>query len=105
LPGAIADFTRAIELNPKVAWFYHGRGMARFDENQLDRALADFDKAIELDPQLAEAHANRGLTHLQKGSDAQAETDFARCLELNPMLRLQLEQKIAQTKALRTAKY
>lgn len=71
----------------------------------LTTIVADIDKAIELDPQLPEAHANRGLTLLQKGNDAQAEKDFARCLELNPMLRLQLEQKIARTKALRTAKY
>ncbi len=29
--------TRAIELDAKVAWIYVGRGVARFDENQLDR--------------------------------------------------------------------
>ena len=47
---AIVDYTKAIELNPKLAGAYSNRGFAYFMSNQHQKAVADCSKAIELNP-------------------------------------------------------
>ncbi len=44
---AIADYDKAIALNPKYADFYNNRGIAYNKKNEYDSAIADFDKAID----------------------------------------------------------
>src|SRR6516165_4910804 len=46
---AIADFDRAIELNPDDAVAYDNRGYVYDAKGDQDRAIADYDKSIELD--------------------------------------------------------
>ena len=48
--GAIADFDRAIELNPNHAGAYYNRGSAKSDLGDQAGAEADRKRAIELDP-------------------------------------------------------
>jgi tetratricopeptide (TPR) repeat protein len=57
LDGAIADFTKAIELKPDYAEAYYFRGLAKQAKRDLDGATTDFTKAIELKPGYAEAKA------------------------------------------------
>ena len=76
LDGAIADYTRALQLESNDASIYFGRGAARQKKNDLEGALADYNKAIELDPSHALAHASPGVVKvLLKKSDYAA--DFA----------------------------
>ena len=42
---AIADYDKAIELNPKYAKAYHNRGLAKEALGQHDAAKVDFEKA------------------------------------------------------------
>ena len=65
--GAIADFSRAIELNPKLAEAYLNRGLAKSTKGDQDGAIADESQAIELNPKLAEAYLNRGGAKQTKG--------------------------------------
>ena len=51
--GAIADISRAIELDPKVAAAYYWRGLAKRAKQDLMGANADFDRAIAIDPKFA----------------------------------------------------
>jgi tetratricopeptide (TPR) repeat protein len=74
---AIADFTKAIELDPEGASGYNHRGIAYASKLDFDRAIADFDKAIQFDPLLKNAHYNRGLAFSRKGDEARARADFA----------------------------
>ena len=74
---AIADFTKAIELDPEGANAYNHRGVAYASKLDFDRAIADFDKAIQFDPLLRNAHLNRGLSFSAKGDEARARVDFA----------------------------
>ncbi|WP_437202695.1 tetratricopeptide repeat protein [Planctomicrobium sp. SH664] len=53
---AIADYTEAIKLEPKVAAFLHDRGFAWEQKRQYDKALADYEAAFRLDPQNPEPH-------------------------------------------------
>ena len=73
----IADFTKAIELDPNDAMAYNSRGGAYGNKGDYDRAVADCSKAIELKPNYSEAYDSRGLAHKGKGNYDQAREDFA----------------------------
>ena len=47
---AIADYNKAIEIDPKLAAAYRSRGNAYADKGEYDRAIMDYTKAIEIDP-------------------------------------------------------
>ncbi len=49
-PPALADLTRAIELDPTQADYFYERGRAYAADNQADKALEDFGAAIKLKP-------------------------------------------------------
>lgn len=80
---AIADYNKAIELDPKYAAAYVSRGVAyHYSKKDYDRAIADYDQAIRLDPVFTIAFANRGLAHEQAGRREQALRDFRAALAL-----------------------
>ncbi len=58
---AIADYDKAIEINPKLAMAYNNRGLVFDGTGQFDRAIADYNKAIEINPEFSIAYNNRGL--------------------------------------------
>src|SRR5262245_27364222 len=64
--GAITDFTRVIELDPRHARAYNGRCMARRAKQDIDNALTDCSIAISLDPAFANAYYNRGMLRIEK---------------------------------------
>jgi lipoprotein NlpI len=82
--GAIADYNRAIELDPKYAAAYSNRGNAKQAKGDLDGAIADCNRAIELDPKDAMAHKNRGVAKKSKGDLKGAIADYTRAIELDP---------------------
>ena len=57
----LADFNKAIELDPKLAGAYAERGFNAWNYNHGDHGKADLDRAIELDPKLSKAYYYRGL--------------------------------------------
>ena len=82
---AIADLSKAIELNPKDAKAYYNRGLAYGKgKGQFDKAIADFTKAIELDPTDANAYIGRGVAWGKKGVYDRAISDCNKAVELNP---------------------
>lgn len=48
--GAIEDFTRAIEADPKFAGAFYGRGIIKSELGDTPGAIEDLTKAINLDP-------------------------------------------------------
>lgn len=52
---AIADYTRAIEIDPKYARAYDGRGIAYTSKGDYVKAVADVTMALELRPKKAVA--------------------------------------------------
>ena len=86
---AIADFTRAIEINPGNAFAYLYRGIAYSITGfglpgTADRALPDYNKAIEIDPMLAEAYLRRALQHFRDGNDDLVRRDLAKAVAIDP---------------------
>ena len=51
--GAIADYNRAIELDPKQPRAYMNRGFAKQANGDVDGAIADYNRALELAAKLA----------------------------------------------------
>lgn len=82
--SAIAEFTRAIELDPTYAAAYSNRCNAKQAKGDLDGAIADCNRAIELDPKDALAHKNRGVAKKAKGDLEGAIADYNRAIELDP---------------------
>ena len=82
--SAIADYTKAIEMDPKSSEAFIGRGLAYSNKQSYDLAVADFDKAIELKPKNAAAFANRGAAFEKKGNIEQAISDYDKAVELEP---------------------
>jgi tetratricopeptide (TPR) repeat protein len=85
---AIADFDRAISLNPKDATYnavaYNNRGLAWDHKGEFDRAVSDYDRAIALDPKDAVAYNNWGLAWSRKGDYERAIADYDTALRLAP---------------------
>ena len=65
--GAIADYSKAIELDPKYFTAYQFRGTSKYYLNDYEGAIADYSKAIELDPQYKEAYYSRGFVNNERG--------------------------------------
>ncbi|MEX0678036.1 MAG: tetratricopeptide repeat protein [Pirellulales bacterium] len=80
----LSYYTKAIELNPKLAEAYNNRGLSYGELGQDTEAISDFNKAIELNPKLAEAYNNRGLSYGELGQYTEAISDFNKAIELNP---------------------
>ena len=56
--GAIADYTKAIELNPNYAAAYNNRGNSKNKIKDYKGAKADYTKAIELKPNYTKGYGN-----------------------------------------------
>ena len=81
---ALADYDRAIELNPDYAAAYYNRGNAKQKLGRDEAAVGDFDEAIRLNPDYAEAYGNRGTAKATLGRHEAAVADYNEVIRLNP---------------------
>ena len=80
--GAIADYSKAIELNPNYSGAYNNRGVSKLNLQDYRGAIADFSKAIQLDPNFSDAYYNRGLSKLALKQKNSACLDWSKAGEL-----------------------
>jgi WD40 repeat protein/Flp pilus assembly protein TadD len=88
VPKTVADYSRAIDLNPKDATAWYGRGFAYDKLAQWDKAVADYSRAIELAPKYKDAWYNRGIAYRRLGHWDKALDDFSRAIDLDPKFAL-----------------
>jgi len=81
---ALADFSRAIELNPKRVQAIASRGETYRDMERYDDALADFSRALELDPGSVRVIISRAETYHLMKQYGDALADFNHAVQLDP---------------------
>lgn len=82
---AIADYSKAISLNPKFAEAYHMRGNVYSDRGDYARAIPDYEKTIALRPKKAAAsYYNRGNVYFNQGKYEFAIADYGKAIALMP---------------------
>ena len=77
--SAVAAFTEAIRLEPKLAEAYRCRGDAFGRMRDQGRAVADFDEAIRLDPKSYDAYFGVGCRLREHAHPDKAVADLSEC--------------------------
>jgi tetratricopeptide (TPR) repeat protein/V8-like Glu-specific endopeptidase len=81
--GALLEYDRAIEANPRYAEAYMGRGFANYKLGERSPALTDFNTAITLNPKLARAYVNRANMRLEFKDWKYAIMDYDKAIEID----------------------
>lgn len=63
--AALKNYTRALELDPKMAAGYADRGFVYNDVKQPAKGVRDFETALQLEPGNGEAHLGMAYSYLQ----------------------------------------
>jgi tetratricopeptide (TPR) repeat protein len=80
--SAIADYTRAIDIDPGNTRAYYSRGSAFLGKGEHALAIADGTQAIGLKADYAEAYALRGTAYTSKGDDDLAIADLTKAVDI-----------------------
>ena len=60
--GAISDYNKTLEIDPRDASAYFGRAWSKKKLKNYYGAIADYTKAIKIKPNYKSAYKNRGIT-------------------------------------------
>jgi len=82
LDRAIADFDKAISIDPDFAEAYNDRGLCYTTKGDRDQAISDFDRSIQLKPDFTEAYSNRGTVYKSKNEFDRAIKDYDEAIRL-----------------------
>lgn len=83
IEGAIAEWTKYIELTPDNFGGYYRRGFYEDNSNLTDAALDDYNMAIMLNPDYAYSHLGRGDMLMRKGQTEEALDSYRKVVELD----------------------
>jgi tetratricopeptide (TPR) repeat protein len=78
---AIAEFQKALEINPDYAQAHYNLGNSLLGRHQVDAAIAHYQKALEIKPDHAEAHNNLGNVLLGRGQLEAAIDHYQKALK------------------------
>jgi tetratricopeptide (TPR) repeat protein len=79
-------FTKALELNPRLAIAYDKRGRFYYFQENYDKMMYDFYKFTALRPANPEGYRMLGLAHMRLGNLDVAIDKFSQAVELEPKL-------------------
>jgi tetratricopeptide (TPR) repeat protein len=83
-PAAIADLTKAIELEPNDGGHYYDRAQAQLGARQPVLAMADLDQALKDSPDHVQGLMTRGELLIQRRELTRAQADFDAAIRLAP---------------------
>jgi len=83
-PLAIADETRAIDLNPEDAEAYNQRAWAYLKSGDVKKAFVDVNKSLSIDPKQPDALDTRGRVFEAMGKLKEAVADYQQALTIEP---------------------
>ena len=106
---ARADFSKAIEKNPRHELAFDMRGLANDATGNLDESISDFAQEAALNPKsryrLADEYCRRGsfyltdkkydpaITDFEKAIDIETSSDPCECEPYNPLVAIYLEKQ------------
>lgn len=74
---AIADYSKALLLDPKNAIALFGRGHVHMMKNEREKSIHDYSESIRIDPSFARAYYFRGVMYEQNGEQEKAQADYS----------------------------
>jgi tetratricopeptide (TPR) repeat protein len=80
-------FTKAIELNPRLAPAYEKRGLNYYFQGKYNEVIEDFTNYIQLVPNKADAYRMLGMAYLKINNPEKAVVNFDRALDLEPEMK------------------
>src|SRR5207244_3043380 len=80
---AIADCSKAIEIEPADRTTWGNRGSAYYHMRRYAEAIADYTRAIDLEAGHAVLWTNRGAAHAELREWGQAAADYSKAVELD----------------------
>ena len=87
LDAAMADFDRAIAINPNEAKAWLDKGVVLAARSENDSAFVCFDRALKIQPTLYLAWSDRGAIRVKRGDPRGGVADFSRSIAINPRYR------------------
>ena len=84
LEEAVAEFRKAVELDPKYVAAHLNLGYAHDRHGQTEEAVAQYRKVVDLEPGNLFAHNNLGVLYDKKGLYAEAIKEFEQVLQVDP---------------------
>jgi len=81
---AIAQYRKALQINPMYKLAQYNLGMALFDEGEREEAVAHYRMALKIDPDYAEVHFSLGNALFAMGGMEEAIAHYRKVLEINP---------------------
>ncbi len=82
--GALSDYNKAIEINPRYIVAYLNRGNCYSVFDKYDSAIADYNVFINIRTDSSSAYFNRGIAYTKTGKYNSAIDDFNKAAELKP---------------------
>ena len=80
---AIANFQKALQIDPNYATGHNNLGNAFLQAGRIDESLVHLKRSLEIDPNYATAHNNLGNTFLQMGRVQEAIEEYKKASEIN----------------------
>jgi tetratricopeptide (TPR) repeat protein len=81
---AIAQYQKALQINPDHAQAHYNLGIALLEKDRVDEAIVQYQKALETDPDSAQTHNNLASALMQKGRVDEAIVQYQKALEIRP---------------------
>jgi tetratricopeptide (TPR) repeat protein len=78
---AIADYSRALEIEPRNVPAYYSRGNAYGEKGLFEEAIADYNRLLVIDPQFPHAYVRKGLALEKLGRPVDALTAYKAYLQ------------------------
>jgi tetratricopeptide (TPR) repeat protein len=83
---ALAQFQKALALEPDYPEALNNLGDALLHKGQVDEAIGRFQDALKINPKFAEAHYDFGLALVRKGQVDEGIEQFREALQIEPIL-------------------
>ncbi len=94
LDEALADFNRALEIDPANVELYDYKGDVLFQKGELQAAIDNYNQSIRIDPTYAAAYYSRGQVYEKQGHLEQARESYRAALVPPENRKLAIQKRI-----------